>query len=107
MEKKKMSNRTLMLILFPIMAIVVAALIFGNYMAMTCNTIISRFFNHQTYRIEKIDDSVQIDDQYYKSDFSDEAALTEQRGSCGAHRGGGHGPSEKRGQCFAPFHLRG
>ena len=72
-----MSNRTLMLILFPIMAIVVAALIFGNYMAMTWNTIISRFFNHQTYRIEKIDDSVQIDDQYYKSDFSDEAALTE------------------------------
>lgn len=81
MSKKKMSNRTLMLVLFPIMAIVIAALIFGNYMAMTWNTIISRFFNHANYRIETVDDSVEVDDMYFKNDFTNEEDLNEYNGN--------------------------
>lgn len=77
MAKKKMKNSTFMLILFPIMAIVVAALIFGNVMANTWSSIISKFFNHDTYKIVQVDGSENTDTEYYKNDFKTEKELNE------------------------------
>lgn len=76
MAKKKMSNKTLMLILFPIMAVACGAMAFGDYEAYTWNTIISRYFNQKTYKIEKVGDSGKSSD-YFKSDFENESALNE------------------------------
>ena len=50
MSKARMKNRTLMLILIPIMAVVLVGMIVGNYYALIWNTVISRHFNQQTYR---------------------------------------------------------
>ncbi|MBO4990166.1 MAG: glycoside hydrolase family 3 protein [Clostridia bacterium] len=74
MAKKKISNQTFMLILFPIMAIVVAAVVFGNIMASTWSSIISKFFNHDTYKIVTVEGET-VDAEYYKNDFKTEEEL--------------------------------
>ena len=76
MSKARMKNRTLMLILIPIMAVVLVGMIVGNYYALIWNTVISRHFNQQTYRTELIDESVEIDDEWFKKDYATEAELT-------------------------------
>ncbi len=78
-KKKKMSNKTLMLIMFPIMAVAAGALAFGDYEAYTWNTIISRYFNQDTYKIEKKGDS-ETSSEYFKNDFKSEEELTAHNG---------------------------
>lgn len=78
-KKKKMSNKTLMLIAFPIMAVAAGALAFGDYEAYTWNTIISRYFNQETYKIEKKNGSEESS-EYFKNDFKNEEELTKHNG---------------------------
>lgn len=79
-EKKKMSNKLFMAILIPIIVIVVASLIVANVIAQNWSTLISRFFNHDTYTIVKIDENEEVNDIYYASDFETETALNEHNG---------------------------
>ena len=78
-KKKKMSNKTLMLIAFPIMAVAAGALAFGDYEAYTWNTIISRYFDQETYKIEKKNGSEESS-EYFKNDFKNEEELTKHNG---------------------------
>ncbi len=73
-KKKKMSNKKLMLILFPIMGVAAGALAFGDYEAYTWNTIISRYFNQDTYKIEKVGDG-ETSSEYFSKDFQTEEEL--------------------------------
>ncbi len=74
MAKKKMSNKKLMLILFPAMAATAGALAFGDYEAVTWNTIISRYFDQDTYTIKKVADD-EVSSEYFKNDFKSESEL--------------------------------
>lgn len=76
MAKKRMSNKKLMLIMFPIMAATAGALAFGDYEAVVWNTIISRSLNQETYRIEKLKED-EVSSEYFKNDFKTEDELKE------------------------------
>ncbi len=79
MAKKKMSNKKLMLILFPIMAVAAGALAFGDYEAYTWNTIISRYFDQDTYTIKKVGTG-ETSSEYFSKDFKTEEELNKHNG---------------------------
>ncbi len=82
MSKKAMSNKTFAAIVFPILAVVLAAVIVANVMLSQYASIISIYFNQATF--ERVDETPsdlkgKLDLEYIKSDYSqydDQGQLT-------------------------------
>ena len=68
MQKKKMSNKVFAGISTAGIAIVLAAVMVGNYFALTYSSIISSYMGHDTFRVVKTDENT--DATYFESEFS-------------------------------------
>jgi beta-glucosidase len=70
MRWRRISDNTFMLIVIPFLVLLTVTAVLINYLATSWDRMISKNLGQSTYKIVTIDDSVTVDDEYYKSDFS-------------------------------------
>ena len=69
MQKKKMSNRVFAGISTAGIAVVLVAVMVGNYFALTYSSIISSYLGHDTFRVVKADADATANTTYYESEY--------------------------------------
>lgn len=70
MQKKKMSNKAFAAVGTSAIAILLAALMIGNYFALTYSSIISSFLGHDTYKVIHADSASNEDTEYFKAEYA-------------------------------------
>lgn len=70
MQKKKMSNKAFAAVGTSAIALLLAALMIGNYFALTYSSIISSFLGHETYKIIQEDVDPNEDTTYFDAEFA-------------------------------------